>query len=146
MDKNNINLFCATLKPKSREGLLQSVLYQQNQKFLKKHPTFCLYPFFHLEIKNDMGGPLCCSANGMDRSFRKTLDQKSLQENLSSKKFDDVRQLILKNELPTNCEKICPSNKTNTMRNQINMKHNVNILFEKAKIWQLTFAWIGNFS
>ena len=130
MDINNLNLFCATLRPANRESILRTVYYQQNLKFLKKHPTFCLYPFFHLEIKNDIGSPLCCSANGIDNSFQETLDQTSLQEDLVNKKFDNVRQLMLKNKLPNNCERICPSNKTNTMRDQINIKHDVSILFE----------------
>jgi hypothetical protein len=111
--------------------IIKKIRKKQNIEFLKKHPTFCVLPFVHLQMHvsnyssqywNDDWGPqtafassLCCSAPDPIEVRVKS----SLNNLIKHRNFKVDREMFYANKLPVQCEQVCSLNYKNTTKREI---------------------------
>ena len=115
-------------------NIIKKIRKKQNIEFLKKHPTFCVLPFVHLQMhvsnyssqdnkwdpQNALVSSLCCSAPNPVEVRVKS----SLNNLIKHRDFKSDREMFYANKLPVQCEYVCGLNyKHKTKREIVNVAH-----------------------
>jgi len=108
-------------------NIINKLRKKQNIEFLKKHPTFCVLPFVHLQMhvsnynRNDSDpqparcSALCCSAPDPVE----VTQQLDLNNLIKHSAFKSDREMFYANKLPVQCEYVCSLNYKNTTKREI---------------------------
>ena len=125
-------------------NIINKLRKKQNINFLKKHPSFCILPFAHLQMhvnnynsyNTDSWNPeparcssLCCSAPDPVE----VTQQLDLNNLIKHSAFKSDRDMFYANKLPVQCEYVCSLDyKKDTKRNMVNEMYIDTISYKKV--------------
>ena len=122
-------------------NIINKLRKKQNINFLKKHPSFCILPFAHLQMhvsnynRNDSDpqparcSALCCSAPDPVE----VTQQLDLNNLIKHSAFKSDRDMFYANKLPVQCEYVCSLDyKKDTKRNMVNEMYIDTISYKKV--------------